>query len=64
MGWISVEQKLPEPYVSVLGYMTDAEPFPAVRECYVVSSGRFYFPALNAFHPISHWLSMSEGAND
>ena len=27
-GWISVKDRLPEPFVSVLGYMPDATPFP------------------------------------
>lgn len=26
--WISVKDRLPEPFVSVLGYMPDATPFP------------------------------------
>ena len=28
MEWISVKDRLPEPFVSVLGYIPDATPFP------------------------------------
>ena len=56
-GWIPVEDSLPKEFVSVLGYMTDAGEFPAVRECYLV--GRvFFFPALRDIHPVSHWMPM------
>lgn len=55
--WISVEESMPSDWVSVLGYMTDAGEFPAVRECYAVD-GNFWFPALREFHPVSHWMPM------
>lgn len=57
--WISVEERLPKEFVSVLGYMTDAEGFPPVRECYMV--GRvFFFPALRDVRPVSHWMPLPE----
>ena len=34
--WIPAEERLPQNFVSVLGYMTDAGEFPPVRECYTV----------------------------
>lgn len=52
--WIPVTEKMPDNFVSVLGFMTDAGPFPAVRECYSVGDG-FFFPALEEIHPVSHW---------
>ena len=55
--WISVNKRTPGQFVSVLGYMTDAEPFPAIRECYRIGK-EFFFPALNEVHPISHWMPM------
>lgn len=55
--WISVEESLPDEWVSVLGHMTDAGEFPAVRECYRIYKD-FYFPALREFHPVSHWMPM------
>ena len=52
--WISVDERLPENFISVLGYMTDAGEFPPVRECYTVGNV-FFFPALGDIHPVSHW---------
>ena len=57
--WISVEDKLPQNFVSVLGYMTDAGEFPPVRECYTVGNA-FFFPALGDVHPVSHWCDMPQ----
>jgi hypothetical protein len=57
--WISVTERTPGQFASVLGCMTDAEPFPAVRECYRIGKG-FYFPALGYVCPISHWMPMPE----
>ena len=55
--WISVDERLPENFISVLGYMTDAGEFPPVRECYTVGNV-FFFPALGDVHPVSHWCEM------
>ena len=52
--WISVDEQLPQNFVSVLGYMNDAGEFPPVRECYTVGNA-FFFPALDDVHPVSHW---------
>lgn len=57
--WISVDERLPNEFVSVLGYMTDAGDFPPVRECYLVGRA-FFFPALNDKHPVSHWMPLPE----
>ena len=58
-GWIPVEERLPENFISVLGYMTDAGEFPPVRECYTVGNV-FFFPVLGGVHPVSHWKPMPE----
>ena len=55
--WVSVNDRLPQNFVSVLGYMTDAGEFPPVRECYTVGNV-FFFPALGDIHPVSHWREM------
>lgn len=55
--WISVDERLPENFISVLGRMTDAGEFPPVRECYTVGNV-FFFPALGDIHPVSHWCEM------
>ena len=57
--WISVKERLPENFISVLGYMTDAGEFPPVRECYTVGNV-FFFPALGDVHPVSHWCEMTQ----
>ena len=57
--WISVDEKLPQNFISVLGYMTDAGEFPPVRECYTVGNV-FFFPALGDIHPVSHWCEMPQ----
>ena len=57
--WISVDDRLPQNFVSVLGYMTDAGDFPPVRECYTVGNA-FFFPALGDIHPVSHWCEMPQ----
>ena len=57
--WISVNDRLPEQFVSVLGHMTDADKFPSVRECYRVGNV-FCFPALQDRHPVDKWMEMPE----
>lgn len=57
--WIPVEEEKPKEFISVLGHMTDAEIFPAVRECYLVD-GAFFFPALHEFRPVDKWSYMPE----
>ena len=55
--WISIKDKMPDEFVSVLGFMEDEEDFPPVRECYNVC-GDFFFPALREVHPVSCWMPM------
>ena len=57
--WISVDERIPENFISVLGYMTDAGEFPPVRECYTIGNV-FFFPALGDIHPVSHWCEMPQ----
>ena len=57
--WISVDEKLPQNFISVLGYMTDVGEFPPVRECYTVGNA-FFFPALGDIHPVSHWCELPQ----
>ena len=57
--WISVDERIPQNFVSVLGYMTDAGEFPPVRECYTVVN-EFFFPALGDVHPVSHWCELPQ----
>ena len=57
--WVSIDERLPENFISVLGYMTDAGEFPPVRECYTVGNA-FFFPALGDVHPVSHWCELPQ----
>lgn len=57
--WIPVEDHLPEEFVSVQAHMTDAGPFPSVREGYL-AGGRWFFPALDEFHPVDRWRAFDE----
>ena len=57
--WISLDERLPENFISVLGYMIDAGEFPPVRECYTVGNA-FFFPALGDVHPVSHWCEIPQ----
>ena len=57
--WIPADERIPENFISVLGYMTDAGEFPPVRECYTVGNA-FFFPALGDVHPVSHWCEMPQ----
>ena len=57
--WIPADERIPENFISVLVYMTDAGEFPPVRECYTVGNA-FFFPALGDVHPVSHWCEMPQ----
>lgn len=53
--WISVEERLPEPFVSVLAYIPDMTPWSPVREAYRVGNA-FYVPALADREHVTHWM--------
>lgn len=57
--WIPVAKRLPNEFVSVQAHMTDAGQFPSVREAYL-AGGKWYFPALNEYHPVDKWAEFSE----
>ena len=57
--WISVKDRLPEEFVSVLGFMRGVGDLPPVRECFL-ADGKFYFPVMMDTNPISHWMPMPE----
>ncbi len=57
--WISVKDRLPEPFVSVLVCMPDEEPMPTVREGYLSECG-FMVPALLQHIPVTHWAEMPD----
>lgn len=57
--WISVRDKLPEPFVSVLVYMPLENPFETVREGFITKNGTWH-AALNDRDPdeVTHWREM------
>ena len=57
--WISVEDRLPEPFVSVLVQMPGEEPFPTVREGFISNDG-IWQSALFRREPgeVTHWQPM------
>lgn len=57
--WISVEEP-PKAFVSVQAHMTDAGPFPSVREAYMLNDGLWFFPALGETHPVDYWRPFAE----
>lgn len=60
-GWISVEDRLPEPFHSVLVHIPGEKPFPTVHEGFINSWGGWY-----AYHfdrqpgEVTHWRPMPE----
>ncbi len=58
-SWIPVTEDTPSDFVSVQAHMTDAGPFPSVREAYTVD-GLWFFPALKEFHPVDMWKRFDE----
>lgn len=57
--WIPVEERLPKDFVSVQAHMVGADPFPTVREAYVIDR-EWFFPALHEFLPVDYWCEFDE----
>ena len=59
--WISVDDRLPEPYVSVLVNMRGEEPFPTVREGFISNDG-IWQSAMFRREPgeVTHWQPMPQ----
>ena len=59
--WISVDDRLPEPYVSVLVNMPGEKPFPTVREGFISSDG-IWQSAMFRREPgeVTHWKPMPQ----
>ena len=57
--WISVEDRLPEPFVPVLVQMPGEEPFPTVREGFISNDG-IWQSAMFRREPgeVTHWQPM------
>lgn len=57
--WYTLDEKLPDDFVSVMGHMISEYPFPGVRECYKVKNV-FFFPALRGAYEIDRWAYFPE----
>ena len=57
--WISVDDRVPEPFVPVLGQMPGEEPFPTVREGFISNDG-IWQSAMFRREPgeVTHWKPM------
>ena len=57
--WISVDDRLPEPFVSVLVHMPGEKPFPTVREGFISNDG-IWQSAMFRREPgeVTHWQPM------
>lgn len=58
--WISVEERLPDPFVSVLGYCPDEEPLPTVHECYLGGYGQWCSAQMYDMEKVTHWMPLPE----
>lgn len=58
--WVPVTEALPEPFMSVLGYIPDDAPLPSVHECYVDHGGMWHGLAFYGNPKITHWMEMPE----
>lgn len=58
--WISVEERLPDPFVSVLGCCPDEEPLPTVHECYLNGYGQWCSAQVYGMEKVTHWVPLLE----
>lgn len=58
--WISVEEGLPEPFVSVLGYCTECDPLPPVHEVYMNGFGLWCSAQVYGMGEATHWMPLPE----
>lgn len=60
--WISVKDRLPEKFVSVLGYVPNLKSYQVVHECFLGSHGDWYTPMAYEEKEImvTHWMPLPE----
>jgi hypothetical protein len=60
-AWISVDERLPEPFVSVLTYMPGEAPHPTVHEGYLNKRGKWYAGGVDRLpDEVVMWMPMPE----
>jgi hypothetical protein len=57
--WISVEERLPEPFVCVLAHIPGEKPFPTVKSAFLEKNGLWYSNGFR-YNPeeVTHWCEM------
>lgn len=59
--WISVKDKLPEPFESVLVHIPKEKPLPTVYEGFITNYGRWYTAYYaRSDDEITHWMPFPE----
>ena len=59
--WISVEERLPEAFYSVLVYIPEEAPMPTVHEGYMADNGKWISTVyVREFEKVTHWMYMPE----
>lgn len=61
--WISVEDRLPEPFVSVLACIPSEEPLPTVHESYIADHGAWVCILTAERYKtgeVTHWMPLPE----
>lgn len=57
--WISVKDRMPEPFVSVLVYMPMENPCPTVHEGFITSAGVWHSNLFDRYaDEVTHWMPM------
>lgn len=60
-SWISVDERLPEPFHSVLVHMPQETPCPTVHEGYRTNDGCWYSAHfVREFDEVTHWMPLPE----
>lgn len=58
--WISVMEKLPEEWTSVIGCCPDVAPMPTVREVYLCENGNWHGAMIYGATTVTYWMPMPE----
>lgn len=59
--WISVKERLPEPFVSVLVHIPEEEPLPQVHEGYITPDGTWCSVLyVETYERVTHWMHLPE----
>lgn len=56
-NWISVKDRLPEPFISVLIYIPEDKPLPTVNEGFMSDDGTWMVLYGYAV-PVTHWMEL------